>query len=65
MRELAIPRGVYTSTRLRVFSDTKGAVPDEHYFYEGPHLSEYDRTKWIAHYASRCRRSNRASRSRS
>jgi nucleoside-diphosphate-sugar epimerase len=31
MRELAIPRGVYTST-LAVFSDTKGAVPDEHYF---------------------------------
>ena len=25
-------------------------VPDETYRYEGPHLSEYDRTKWIAHY---------------
>ena len=49
MRELGIPRGVYTST-LAVFSDTKGVVPDEHYVYEGPHLSEYDRTKWIAHY---------------
>ena len=44
-----LPRGVYTST-LAVFSDTKGAVPDEHYRYDGPHLSEYDRTKWIAHY---------------
>jgi nucleoside-diphosphate-sugar epimerase len=49
MGALEIPRGVYTST-LAVFSDTKGAVPDEHYFYEGPHLSQYDRTKWIAHY---------------
>ena len=33
-----------------MFSDTKGAVPDETYRYDGPHLSEYDRTKWIAHY---------------
>ena len=49
MRTLGIPRGVYTST-VAVFSDTKGAVPDETYRYEGNHLSEYDRTKWIAHY---------------
>jgi nucleoside-diphosphate-sugar epimerase len=49
MRTLEIPRGVYTST-VAVFSDTRGAVPDETYRYEGPHLSEYDRTKWIAHY---------------
>lgn len=49
MRALEIPRGVYTST-VAVFSDTKGAVPDETYRYDGPHLSEYDRTKWIAHY---------------
>ena len=49
MRTLEIPRGVYTST-LAVFSDTKGRVPDEAYRYDGPHLSEYDRTKWIAHY---------------
>lgn len=49
MRTLEIPRGVYTST-VAVFSDTKGAVPDESYRYHGPHLSEYDRTKWIAHY---------------
>jgi nucleoside-diphosphate-sugar epimerase len=49
MRTLEIPRGVYTST-IAVFSDTKGAVPDETYRYDGPHLSEYDRTKWIAHY---------------
>ena len=49
MRTLEIPRGVYTST-VAVFSDTKGTVPDETYRYDGPHLSEYDRTKWIAHY---------------
>lgn len=49
MRTLEIPRGVYTST-VAVFSDTRGAVPDETYRYEGPHLSHYDRTKWIAHY---------------
>ncbi|MDH4067123.1 MAG: NAD-dependent epimerase/dehydratase family protein [Acidobacteriota bacterium] len=49
MRELEIPKGVYTST-VAVFSDTKGEVPDETYRYDGPHLSEYDRTKWLAHY---------------
>ena len=49
MQALAIPRGVYTST-VAVFSDTKGTVPDETYRYDGPHLSHYDRTKWIAHY---------------
>lgn len=49
MKEMGIARGVYTST-LAVFSDTHGAVPDESYRYDGPHLSEYDRTKWKAHY---------------
>lgn len=49
MRTLEIPRGVYTST-VAVFSDTHGATPDETYRYDGNHLSEYDRTKWIAHY---------------
>ena len=49
MRTLEIPRGVYTST-VAVFSDTKGEMPDETYRYDGNHLSEYDRTKWIAHY---------------
>jgi nucleoside-diphosphate-sugar epimerase len=49
MRALQIPRGVYTSS-VAVFSDTKGAVPDERYRYGGAHLSEYDRTKWMAHY---------------
>lgn len=49
MCALEIPRGVYTSS-VAVFSDTRGAVPDETYRYDGPHLSNYDRTKWIAHY---------------
>ena len=49
MRDLDIPKGVYTST-LAVFSDTGGACVDESYRYEGPHLSVYDRTKWEAHY---------------
>ena len=49
MRELAIPKGVYTST-LAVFSDTRGKAVDETYRHNGPWLSEYDRTKWLAHY---------------
>jgi nucleoside-diphosphate-sugar epimerase len=49
MQELGIPKGVYTSS-LAVFSDTHGRLVDETYRYDGPHLSEYDRTKWAAHY---------------
>lgn len=49
MRELRIPKGVYTST-LAVFSDTRGQLVDETFRFEGTHLSEYDRTKWKAHY---------------
>ena len=49
MRELQIPRGVYTST-LAVNGDTHGRIVDESYRYNGPFLSEYDRTKWEAHY---------------
>ncbi len=49
MKELNIPRGVYTST-LAVNSNTNGKLLDETYRYAGPHLSEYDRTKWAAHY---------------
>lgn len=49
MRELKVPKGVYTST-LGVFGDTKGKLADEHYKMNGPWLSEYDRTKWVAHY---------------
>jgi nucleoside-diphosphate-sugar epimerase len=49
MRELGIPKGVYTST-LAINSNTHGQLVDETYHYHGPHLSEYDRTKWAAHY---------------
>lgn len=49
MKELRIPKGVYTST-LAVFGDTRGRLPDESYRHEGPWLTEYDRTKWVAHY---------------
>src|SRR5687768_14407463 len=49
MRELKIPKGVYTST-VAIFSDTEGREPDESYYHAGPFLSEYDRTKWRAHY---------------
>ncbi len=49
MRELEVPKGVYTST-LAVNSDTKGKVVDESYRHEGPYLSVYDRTKWRAHF---------------
>ena len=49
---LGVPKVVYTST-VAVFGDTRGRMVDESYFYDGRKLgwaSEYDRTKWIAHY---------------
>ena len=49
MRDLDIPKGVYTST-LATFSDTHGRAADETYRFAGQHLSEYDRTKAAAHY---------------
>ncbi len=49
VRELSIPKAVYTST-VAVFSDTHGQLVDESYRFDGKHLSEYDRTKWLAHY---------------
>jgi nucleoside-diphosphate-sugar epimerase len=48
MRELGVPKGVYTST-LAVFSDTHGQLADEGWRHDGPHLSVYDETKWRAH----------------
>jgi dihydroflavonol-4-reductase len=48
-RDLKIPRVVYTST-VGVFGDTHGQLVDENYYAEGPFLTEYDRTKWLAHY---------------
>ncbi|MBW7881818.1 MAG: NAD-dependent epimerase/dehydratase family protein [Caldilineaceae bacterium] len=48
MQELAVPKGVYTST-LAVNSHTHGRIVDESYVFHGTHLSEYDRTKAEAH----------------
>ena len=50
MKELGIPKGVYTST-LAVFSDTHGKMVDETYQHESPWLTEYDRTKAVAQHA--------------
>ncbi len=48
MRDLGIPKGVYTST-LAVNSDTHGVEVDESYRFTGQHLSLYDQTKADAH----------------
>ena len=48
-RDLRVPRVVYTST-VAVFGDTRGHFVDESYYAHGPFLTEYDRTKWSAHY---------------
>lgn len=48
MKELGIPKGVYTST-LGVNSNTHGKLVDETYRFTGKHISEYDRTKAAAH----------------
>jgi len=48
MKELKIPKGVYTST-VAVNSDTHGQLVDETYHFTGKHISEYDRTKATAH----------------
>ncbi|MBK8985465.1 MAG: NAD-dependent epimerase/dehydratase family protein [Chloroflexi bacterium] len=47
--ELGIPKIIYTST-IAVFGDTHGQLVDESFYQGGPFLSEYDRTKWLAHY---------------
>lgn len=47
--ELGVPKIIYTST-IAVFGDTKGELVDESFYQGGPFLSEYDRTKWLAHY---------------
>jgi nucleoside-diphosphate-sugar epimerase len=49
MRDLGIPRGVYTST-VAVFGDTRGRIVDETYRISGPFATVYDATKWKAHY---------------
>ena len=52
MRELNIPKGVYTST-LAVFGNTKGKLPDENFYFDPQQetfVTVYDETKWRAHY---------------
>jgi nucleoside-diphosphate-sugar epimerase len=48
MQELKISKGVYTST-CAINSNTNGKLVDESYRFTGIHLSEYDRTKAMAH----------------
>ena len=48
-QELGIPKVVYVST-VAVFGDTHGQLVDETYFNAGPFDTEYERTKWLAHY---------------
>ena len=48
MRELRIPKGVYTSS-LAVNSSTRGELVDETYRFTGKHVSVYDWTKAEAH----------------
>jgi dihydroflavonol-4-reductase len=49
--ELGIPKIIYTST-VAVFGDTRGRLVNENYIMaEEPFISQYDRTKWLAHYA--------------
>jgi len=49
MRDLRIPKGVYTST-IAVHGDTKGRIVDEAERPDRPTTSVYDETKWRAHY---------------
>ena len=48
-RDAEVPRVVYTST-VAVFGHTGGRAVDEGHRMDGPWRSEYDRTKWLAHY---------------
>jgi nucleoside-diphosphate-sugar epimerase len=48
-RDAGVGKIVFTST-VAVLGDTGRRVVDETYRHDGPWLSEYDRTKWLAHY---------------
>ena len=48
MKELRVLKGVYTST-VAINSDSHGELKDEKYRFTGKHISEYDRTKAVAH----------------
>ena len=48
-RDAGVPKIVYTST-LAVYGHTGGEPVDEGYRMDGPWLSTYDHSKWMAHY---------------
>jgi len=47
--EVGVPKIVYTSS-VAVFGDTHGHIADETFYQGPPFLTDYDRTKWRAHY---------------
>lgn len=47
--ELGIPKIIYTST-MAIYGDTQGQLVDETHQPKGVFGSEYERTKWLAHY---------------
>ncbi len=47
--QASVPKIVHTSSTV-VFGDTQGRVVDEGFFQGPPFLTEYERTKWQAHY---------------
>jgi nucleoside-diphosphate-sugar epimerase len=51
-KRAGVPRTVYTST-LAVNSDTRGESVDEGHRFTGTHVTEYDRTKAVAHDVAR------------
>ncbi|MFN2286221.1 MAG: NAD-dependent epimerase/dehydratase family protein [Anaerolineae bacterium] len=47
--EVGVPRIIHTSS-VAVNGDTHGQLVDETFFQGGPFLTDYDRSKWQAHY---------------
>ncbi len=47
--EIGVPRIIHTSS-VAVNGDTHGRLVDETFFQSGPFLTDYDRSKWQAHY---------------
>lgn len=47
--ELGVPKIIYTST-IAIYGDTQGQLVDETHQAKGVFGSEYERTKWLAHY---------------
>jgi nucleoside-diphosphate-sugar epimerase len=47
--ELEVPKIIYTSAAV-IYGDTGGQLVDETYYRSGPFSSEFERTKWLAHY---------------